>query len=238
LDGFLAAGDLVTRKQAKAAVRDGRVTVDGVVAADPGLHLTGGERVALDGSWIAPPGEVHVMMNKPAGCVTARSDSRDRAVMDILPASLRDRAGPVGRLDKDATGLLLFTGDGQLAHRLISPKYRVEKRYLVEAEGRLTADDARAMAGGIPLKDFTCLPAALEILDAQDDISRAEIVIYEGKYHQVKRMFRALGHPVRTLHRLSIGGVCLDPALEPGAYRELTAVEAARLYGLTGLEKE
>lgn len=238
LDGFLSAAGF-TRRQAKAAVADGRVSVDGVFAKDPGLRLSGNERVALDGALVKDAKDLHLMMYKPEGYVTAREDARAPAVMELIPESLRKRGlGPVGRLDKDVTGLLLLTSDGQLAHRLISPKRRVEKRYRATVEGRLTGGDIQRMREGIELRDFVCLPANLDILSAENGFSCAELSIFEGKYHQVKRMFSAIGHPVTVLHRLSIGGVSLDPALAPGGFRPLTREEERRLYTLTGLSEE
>jgi 16S rRNA pseudouridine516 synthase len=232
LDGFLKEAGL-TRKRAKAAVAAGRVTVNGVSARDPGMKLSGAARVTVDGARVAAPGHKHIMLYKPAGYVTAREDARSRAAADLLPEALK-RLGPVGRLDKDATGLLILTSDGELAHRLITPGRGIEKRYRATVEGPLSDGDVQRMAAGIALKDFTCLPARLTILSE----STAEVVVLEGKYHQVKRMFAALGHPVTALKRLSIGGVALDAALAPGEYRLLTDDETARLYALCGLSED
>ena len=143
---------------------------------------------------------MHLMLHKPAGLLTATTDARQKTVMDLLPEELKRRAlGPVGRLDKDVTGLLLLTDDGQLAHRLISPKWTVEKVYLARVEGALDASDIQAFQAGIALSDFTARPARLEILEP--DLGR--LTLTEGKFHQVKRMFAARGKPVLRLHRES-----------------------------------
>ena len=143
----------------------------------------------------------------------------------------------MGRLDRDVTGLVLLTTDGQLAHRLISPRWEQDKIYVARVEGRLTEADAARMAEGIELKDFTCAPAKLKILKAGEGESLCEVTVHEGKYHQVKRMLGALGHPVTALHRRSIAGIELDGALEAGQWRELTDAEKAHLYNVTDLEE-
>ena len=177
---------------------------------------------------------MHLMLHKPAGLLTATTDARQKTVMDLLPEELKRRAlGPVGRLDKDVTGLLLLTDDGQLAHRLISPKWTVEKVYLARVEGALDASDIQAFQAGIALSDFTARPARLEILEP--DLGR--LTITEGKFHQVKRMFAARGKPVLRLHRESVGGVSLDSALECGKFRPLTAEEEGALYALVRMER-
>ena len=135
------------------------------------------------------------------------------------------------------TGLVLMTTDGQLAHRLISPRWEQDKIYTARVEGRLTEADAARMAAGIELKDFTCAPAKLEIIKAGEGESLCEVTVHEGKYHQVKRMLGALGHPVTALHRRSIAGIELDPALGAGQWRELTEAEKAHLYSVTDLEE-
>jgi len=171
------------------------------------------------------------MVNKPAGVLTATEDRRLPTVLDLLPAPLRRRGlGPVGRLDRDVTGLVLLTTDGQLAHRLISPKWKAEKQYRARCEGRLTANEVEAFAQGIPLSDFTARPARLAIIQAGDEASTADVVLTEGKFHQVKRMFAATGHPLVALERLRIGPLVLDPALGPGQWRRLTEGEADALY--------
>lgn len=234
LDKFLSAQGL-SRKQARAAIASGQVLVNGEVQGDPGFILDPiSAQVLFQGRALGYRRHMHLMLHKPAGLLTATTDARQKTVMDLLPEELKRRAlGPVGRLDKDVTGLLLLTDDGQLAHRLISPKWTVEKVYLARVEGALDATDIQAFQAGIALSDFTARPARLEILEP--DLGR--LTITEGKFHQVKRMFAARGKPVLRLHRESVGGVSLDPALECGKFRPLTAEEEIALYALVRMER-
>lgn len=229
-----------SRKEAAAMVKAGRVTVDGRVVHDASMQVDlDSARVCLDGAPLRTSKHLHLMINKPAGVLTATQDPRGQAtVADYLPRSfLALEIGPVGRLDRDVTGLVLMTTDGQLAHRLISPRWEQDKIYVARVEGRLTESDAARMAEGIALKDFTCAPAKLEIIKAGEDESLCEVTVHEGKYHQVKRMLGALGHSVTALHRRSIAGIELDSALEAGQWRELTEAEKAHLYNVTDLEE-
>lgn len=234
LDKFLSAQGL-SRKQARAAIASGQVSVNGEVQGDPGFILDPiSAQVLFQGRALGYRRHMHLMLHKPAGLLTATTDARQKTVMDLLPEELKRRAlGPVGRLDKDVTGLLLLTDDGQLAHRLISPKWTVEKVYLARVEGALDTTDIQAFQAGIALSDFTARPARLEILEP--DLGR--LTITEGKFHQVKRMFAARGKPVLRLHRESVGGVSLDPALECGKFRPLTAEEEGALYALVRMER-
>ena len=234
LDKFLSAQGL-SRKQARAAIASGQVSVNGEVQGDPGFILDPiSAQVLFQGRALGYRRHMHLMLHKPAGLLTATTDARQKTVMDLLPEELKRRAlGPVGRLDKDVTGLLLLTDDGQLAHRLISPKWTVEKVYLARVEGALDASDIQAFQAGIALSDFTARPARLEILEP--DLGR--LTLTEGKFHQVKRMFAARGKPVLRLHRESVGGVSLDPALECGKFRPLTAEEEGALYALVRMER-
>ena len=234
LDKFLSAQGL-SRKQARAAIASGQVLVNGEVQGDPGFILDPiSAQVLFQGRALGYRRHMHLMLHKPAGLLTATTDARQKTVMDLLPEELKRRAlGPVGRLDKDVTGLLLLTDDGQLAHRLISPKWTVEKVYLARVEGALDASDIQAFQAGIALSDFTARPARLEILEP----NLGRLTITEGKFHQVKRMFAARGKPVLRLHRESVGGVSLDPALECGKFRPLTAEEEIALYALVRMER-
>jgi 16S rRNA pseudouridine516 synthase len=214
-------------------ISQGRVRVGGSPVKDGAYSVSEGDVVTVDGAVVGKREALHLMLHKPAGCVTAREDARFQTVFDLLPQGLRtDELSAVGRLDRDVTGLLLLTEDGQLAHRLISPRFGVEKVYEAEVEGRLTGADAVRMAEGLALHDFTARPARLEILTASDGGSRARLTVTEGKFHEVKRMFAAVGHPVVTLERLSVGGVELGD-LSLGECRKLTPDEIARLYKLT-----
>ena len=173
------------------------------------------------------------MLHKPAGVLTATEDSRQRTVLDLLPPELRKRGlSPVGRLDKDTEGLLLLTDDGELAHRLLSPKYHVDKRYFARVDGLLDQADVDAFAAGMTLGDgLMCLPAGLEPLAEGTCI----VTLREGKFHQVKRMLAARGAPVLYLKRLSMGPLTLDAELPIGGWRELTAEETASLRCVAGL---
>lgn len=225
----------LTRTEAKKAIAQGRVTVQGARATDPALHVDPAD-VSLDNTPIQPPEELYIMVHKPAGVLTATEDRRLPTVLDLLPPELKRRApGPVGRLDRDVTGLVLLTTDGQLAHRLISPKWKAEKRYRATCEGRLTPQDVRAFADGLTLSDFTARPARLEILRADDETSTADVILTEGKFHQVKRMFAAVGHPLIALQRRRIGCVALDGTLGEGEYRMLDENEIDGLLRLCGL---
>ena len=215
----------MSRAEAKKAIALGRVSVAGQIVRDPGAQVDARD-VRLDGAPTPDAGPVYLMINKPAGVITATRDGRLPTVMDLLPEPLRRREpGPVGRLDRDVTGLVLMTTDGQLAHRLISPRWKAEKLYRARCEGRLEEGHVRAFAQGLDLGDFTAAPAKLTILEADDGQSLADVVLTEGKFHQVKRMFAAVGHPLTALSRLRIGCVTLDEGLAPGACRPLTAQE-------------
>ncbi|MBQ6382238.1 MAG: rRNA pseudouridine synthase [Clostridia bacterium] len=231
LDKWLGALNLGSRKQVQELVRAGKVRADGQTVRDPGESFdpettvleVGGK--LLDGRLVR-----HVMLHKPAGVLTAARDPKQPTVMDLLdPVYARLGCMPVGRLDKDTTGLLLLTTDGELNHRLLSPERHVYKRYRATVAGTLTAADVSRFAEGLDLGDFTALPAELRILSAGEDTSEAEVTVREGKFHQVKRMFGAVDHEVLTLHRCSFGPLELDPGLQPGEWRELTEEETKAL---------
>ena len=227
----------MTRSEAKRAIAEGRARICGVVARDPAIQVRP-EDVTLDGA-AGLSAELHLMVHKPAGVITATEDRRLPTVLDLLPANLRRRElGPVGRLDRDVTGLVLLTTDGQLAHRLISPRWKAEKLYRARCEGTLTQGDVDAFAEGIDLTDFTAKPARLKILEAGPETSLADVILTEGKFHQVKRMFAAVGHPLVALERRRIGCVTLDERLAPGEYRPLTGEEIDGLRALCGMAAE
>lgn len=225
----------LTRAEAKRAVASGRVRVKGAVIRDAATQADPAD-VTVDGVPVQA-GEIYMMVHKPAGVLTATEDRRLPTVADLLPEPVRKRnPGPVGRLDRDVTGLVIMTTDGQLAHRLISPKWKAEKVYRARCAGRLTEADVARFAGGVALSDFTAKPAGLAVIAADDAESVADVTLTEGKFHQVKRMFAAVGHPLIGLHRLRIGCVTLDDALAPGECRPLTEEEVAGLYGLCGMD--
>ena len=234
LDKVLAATGRWSRREVKQLVRQGQVRVNGTAATsaeekvepETAVITVGGEPVRLQKY-------TYVMLHKPAGVLTATEDSRQRTVLDLLPPELRKRGlSPVGRLDKDTEGLLLLTDDGELAHRLLSPKYHVDKRYFARVDGPLDQADVDAFAAGMTLGDgLVCLPAGLEPLEAGTCI----VTLREGKFHQVKRMLAARGAPVLYLKRLSMGPLTLDAELPIGGWRELTAEETASLRCAAGL---
>ena len=234
LDKLLAGTGKWSRREVKALVRQGLVRVDGRLAAsaedklDPAAAI-----ITVAGETISLCRFTYVMLHKPAGVLTATEDRKQPTVLDLLPPELR-RIGlaPVGRLDKDTEGLLLLTNDGELAHRLLSPKYHVEKRYLARGDGELSAADTEAFARGMTLGDgLECLPAGLEVLPDRVCI----VTLREGKFHQVKRMLAARGAPVLYLKRLSMGPLTLDDSLAAGAYRLLRAEEISALYRVCDL---
>lgn len=234
LDKFLADLQVGTRKEIKLLVRKGLVTVDGSVVRDPGTSVTGDEEIICDGELMEYQENVYYMMNKPAGVITATEDSRQETVLDLLPERRRKDLFPVGRLDKDTRGLLLITNDGQLAHRLLSPKHHVDKIYEAWIDGLVTRIDVDKFARGIELEDFTTLPAKLEILQtfvSQTDHNKSyvRVTIKEGKFHQIKRMFEAEHKKVTSLRRISMGPLKLDSDLKEGEFRPLTEDEISAL---------
>lgn len=232
LDKFLSGMGAGTRTEIKKAVKAGLVTVDGAVAKDPGMHVGEDSAVTYRGEPVVYEEFVYYMMNKPAGVISASDDSREETVVDLIDEQKRKDLFSAGRLDRDTEGLLLITNDGALAHRLLSPKHHVDKRYYAEVSGTVTEDDVQAFADGLVLPDgLECLPAKLEILRAAAT-SEIEVVIQEGKFHQIKRMFAARGMEVLYLKRLTMGPLILDDSLEPGEYRRLTNEELQALKSL------
>ena len=237
LDRLLSLLSLATRSQAQAIARKGRIHVDGHAVTSAAAQISLDSLITLDGAVIDTQLTYHLMMNKPMGILTAANDHRQKTVMDLLPPKyLSLGCMPVGRLDKDTQGLLLFTTDGTLAHKLLSPKREVDKVYEAVVKGKLTDNAVRQFQEGIQLKDFTALPATLRILTADGNQSKALVTVCEGKYHQVKRMFLACGHEVTALKRLSFGPLSLDEGLEPGQYRLLTEHELTALKEAAGIE--
>ena len=229
LDKLLSDSGLYSRSEARTLIRAGRVQVDGVAVRQPEAKYDSAvSAITVDGSRIRCEKTRCLMLYKPAGVLSATEDARQKTVLDLLPPEYQ-KLGlfPVGRLDKDTTGLLLLTNDGDLAHRVISPKKHVPKVYRAQVDGALDNGDVAAFAGGIVLADgIQCLPAKLEALAPNVGL----VTVFEGKYHQVKRMFAARGKPVVALHRLSIGGLALDETLRPGEYRELRPEELAAVF--------
>lgn len=226
LDKMLAHLGLGTRAQVKSLLAKGHVSLDGVLARDGALHVKEGTPLVVDGQTLVYLRFHYIMMNKPQGVISATQDQK-ATVLDLLPPLyLASGCAPVGRLDKDACGLLLITNDGALTHRLLSPKKEVKKTYEVTVEGAFTQEDVARFAIGLDLGDFTSKPALLEILESS---GHAYVTVTEGKFHQVKRMCAAVGKPVLTLKRLSMGPLVLDETLSAGAYRALTQEEKRSL---------
>lgn len=227
LDKFLCDSGAGTRSQVKQLLKAGRVTVDGKPEKDPGRKIDpAANAVQLDGSAMGGYARRVVMMNKPMGYVTATEDAKEKTVMELLPEQMRHwDLKPIGRLDKQTEGLLLFTNDGELLHRLISPKKEVPKVYYARHEGQGTEEDAAAFASGLTLRDGTvCLPAKLEPLGPGE----SRITVCEGKYHQVRRMMASRGMTVTYLERIREGTLTLE-GLPRGKTRVLTEQELASL---------
>ena len=227
LDKYLCDCGVGTRSQVKALLKSGRVTVNGMPAKDGSLKLDPDTApVCLDGQALRSAGTVVLMLNKPAGYITATEDAHQKTVMELLPPQYRHlELNPVGRLDKETEGLLLFTNDGDLLHRLISPKKEVPKVYYARHEGTATREDVEAFREGLTLGDGTkCCPAVLEPRGAGESL----VTVCEGKYHQVRRMMSSRGMPVVYLERRSEGSLTLGD-LPRGQVRELTEEEIADL---------
>ena len=234
LDKIIASTGRFSRREVKALVRQGLVLVDGMPARSAD-EKTDPERaeIAVNGEPIVYRRYTWLMLHKPAGVLSATEDGRGTTVLDLLPEELR-RQGlfPVGRLDKDTEGLLLLTNEGGLAHDLLSPRHHVDKEYYVRTAGRLTPEDQAAFRAGMALGDgLRCMPAELRILRAEETESEAAVTLREGKFHQVKRMLAARGKPVQYLKRVRMGNLTLDPQLQRGQFRFLTAQEVSALRG-------
>ncbi len=229
LDRFLVSTGKISRSDAGRAARGGKVTVDGVVEkhadrqVDPEIN-----EITLHGERLTYRRYTYLLMNKPDGVVSATEDGREQTVLDLLPEELQ-RIGlfPCGRLDKHTLGLMLLTNNGVLAHRLLSPRHHVQKQYRYTCRIPLQEEDRTRLESGVTLEDgYTTKPA--RILPNEDGCS-GEIVLTEGKYHQIKRMFEAVGNKILSLERVSFGPLSLDPSLERGAWRYLTDEEIAML---------
>jgi 23S rRNA pseudouridine2605 synthase len=223
LNAFLARAGVASRRRADELIKAGRVTVNG----EPGqLNTVVGarDRVEVDGQEVQRQRLRYVLLHKPAGVVTTARDPQGRpTVVELVPDE--PRVVPVGRLDADTTGALLLTNDGQLAHRLAHPRYGVEKTYVAEVEGDPDEETLRMLRDGVVLDDGPTAPARARGLGQ----GRVELVLHEGRKHQVKRMLAAVGHPVTRLHRSAYAGLTLDRLDEPGEWRELTPDEVAAL---------
>lgn len=230
LDKYLAQMSIGTRSQVKQMVRKGQVCVNGTVVKKPEYKVDPDQdQVVADGVKTKYVHEEYIMLNKPSGVVSATKDPREKTVLDLIDGQKRKDLFPAGRLDKDTEGLLLLTSDGELAHRLLSPKKHVDKTYYARIQGRVTNEDVKVFLKGLDIGDEKpALPAVLQVL-IEGEISEILITIQEGRFHQVKRMFRAVDKKVVYLKRISMGSLVLDETLMPGQYRNLTEEEIQRL---------
>ncbi|MDU4442287.1 MAG: pseudouridine synthase [Streptococcus mitis] len=229
LDKFLVACAVGSRTEVKNLLKAGRVTVNSKKEKSAKLQINEErDEIRFDGQVLEYEEFIYYMMNKPKGVISATEDPKHRAVLDLLDDLARSKeVFPVGRLDIDTHGLLLLTNDGQLAHALLSPKRHVDKTYLAQVKGMMTQEDVEKFAQGIPLKDFTCQPAKLELVsvDTEKEESLVRVTIAEGKFHQVKRMVAYCGKEVVDLQRLTMGTLILDEDLKRGEWRRLSKEE-------------
>lgn len=229
LDKYLSEMGVGTRQEVKKMIRKGQIKIDGCVVLKPEVKVDEiKQTVYVDDQPVIYEKYEYYLLNKPQGVISATEDSCERTVLDLISSKKRRDLFPVGRLDKDTEGLLLITNDGGLAHRLLSPKKHVDKTYYAEVEGRVTEEIVRIFANGVNIgneenEEWT-LPAKLNVLQSEAS-SKVRLTIQEGKFHQVKRMFQAVGMKVTYLKRETMGPLMLDKDLNPGEYRKLTKAE-------------
>lgn len=227
LDKLIASQGLLSRSDVKTMVKRGEVSVNGVVIKDSSVKVSYEDDIKIKGESLSQTEFTYIMLNKPQGVVSASEDKRDKTVVDILPDELkRKNLFPAGRLDKDTTGFSLITDDGEFAHRILSPARHVDKTYIATVSDKIDFENAKkAFADGVVLGDGTVLLSAqLELIDDSEN-QVFKVVIKEGKYHQIKRMFASLGTTVIALKRIAIGGLALDPGLVEGEARLITEKE-------------
>lgn len=226
LDKFLCELGIGTRSEVKNKIKNGLVQIEGLSKVTPEIKVNiEKDKVYYNGILLQYAEFEYYMLNKPMGCVSATVDNLHKTVLELIDTKIRKDLFPVGRLDIDTEGLLLITNDGELAHQLLSPKKHVDKTYYAEIEGKVTKEDVVAFLEGLDIGEETItLPAKL-VIKKSGDISQIEVTIQEGKFHQVKRMFEAVGKKVVYLKRLSMGALKLDENLKPGEYRLLTQEE-------------
>ena len=231
LDKILASQGTLSRKEVKEIIKKGRISVNGKVIKDSSVKIDEAvDEVCLDGDLISLKKHIYIMLNKPAGVVSASDSDTDETVVDLVPDDLyRKGLFPAGRLDKDTTGFVLITDDGDFAHRILSPKNHIFKTYIAGLEHPLSQEDIKSLENGITLGDGTVLKEAKVEVITDEDKPTVSIMICEGKYHQVKRMFAARGNKVVSLHRVKMGELELDRALNPGECREITAEELLKI---------
>ncbi len=226
LDKLLAHCGFGTRKEVKNIIKKGYVSVNGKIEKKDKTHIDpNNDEIFVDGEQVIYEEFVYYMLNKPQGYVSATEDNVYPTVVELIDDYYRDDLFPVGRLDVDTEGLLLMSNDGQLAHRLLSPKNHCPKVYYAKIKGIVNENDVQAFKEGIVIDDYQCMSAKLDILSTDDNFSEIEVEIYEGKFHQVKKMFLAVGKEVVYLKRIRMKNLCLDNSLELGEYRRLTEEE-------------
>lgn len=230
LDKFLSNMGVGSRTEVRLMIQKGQVTLEDQVIKKIDIKIDEETaNVSVGGIRVGYAEHVYLMLNKPAGYLSATEDRHDQTVLDLVNHPRKKQLHPVGRLDKDTEGLLLLTDDGQLSHRLLSPKWHVSKVYFASISGLVTRDHIKAFEQGVVLEDgYQCMPADLVIKKASDE-SEIVLTIFEGKFHQVKRMFEALGLKVTYLKRQEMGPLVLDPKLEKGKWRALTVEEQEKL---------
>ncbi len=220
LDKYLADAGYGTRQNVKKIIKNGSVAVNGRAVKDAGFHMPEDAAVTVDGALVEYRTHHYYMLHKPAGFLTANSDASAPTVLDLFPENLRHKIFAVGRLDKDTVGLLLLTDDGELGHRLTSPKYETKKVYELRTNLPMTFEDVQSLSAGVTLRDGTAFRPAELVLNAEDP-TFGRITLTEGKYHEVKRLLKYCGKEVTFLKRISMGSLVLDDSLKEGEYRDL-----------------
>ncbi len=229
LDKYLCDCHIGTRSEVKQYIKKNYVTVNEMTATDPSMKLNDSDTVCFKGEALSFRKYCYIMLNKPSGVVTARTDKNDKTVMELISTNFKDMS-PVGRLDKDTEGILLITNDGRLNHNMLSPKKHVDKTYLVTLKHPIDTSDIKALEAGVNIgDDDITLPAKCRLLEEY----LLELTIHEGRYHQVKRMLEAVNNKVVHLKRISFGPLQLDSSLAAGEYRELTQDEYESIYMYT-----
>ena len=239
LDKYLCETGFGTRSQVKDLLKKGQVMVNGEVVKKPELKINETtDQILCQGEKASYQKNIYLMLHKPAGVVSATEDNREKTVLDLVrPEDRKNSLCPVGRLDKDTEGLMLLTDDGELAHRLLSPKKHVDKTYYAKIDGQVTEEHVKQFREGLDIGDEKkTLPAVLTIL-LSGPVSEIEVTIHEGRFHQIKRMFEAVGCKVTYLKRLSMGSLVLDETLPPEEYRPLTEAELEGLTKQRGTDK-
>lgn len=231
LDKILSTTGLASRSECKKMIARGRVSVDGAVITDSAFKTDDEKSIfKIDGNIVDIKKHIYIMLNKPKGVVSASNGKGDKTVVDLVPDNLfRKGLFPAGRLDKDTTGFVLITDDGDFAHRILSPKKHIEKTYIATIKSKLSDSDITLLSKGLQLRDGTTfLPAGIKVIESDEKV---EVKICEGKYHQIKRMFTAVGNEVVELERIAMGKLSLDKDLLPGECREITNEELERIIG-------